>query len=171
LDDDFRPIWVVTDDGRIESSDAMFAGADEWNPWAALLVKEIRSVHPESLIFVGGVDWAFDLEDVQVDAPNIVYSAHIYPNRKRGTWRKAFGKASGVPVFVGEWGGAENDLDFGRDLIAAMHQNAAGWAAWSWVDDPPLLLSPRAPEYRPTKFGELVRDELRTPLTSSDSPT
>jgi endoglucanase len=166
LDDDFHPIWVVTDDGRIESSDAMFAGAEEWNPWAALLVKEIRSVHPDSLIFVGGVDWAFDLHEVHVDAPGIVYSAHIYPNRKRGAWRKAFGKAAKVPVFLGEWGGHDEDLEFGRDLVDAMHRNAAGWAAWSWVDDPPLVQSPRPPDYRPTKFGELVRDELRTPLTS-----
>jgi hypothetical protein len=50
------------------------------------------------------VDWAFDLRDVQVDGPNIVYLAHIYGNRKRGDWHKALSRIADVPVFIGEWG-------------------------------------------------------------------
>ncbi len=115
---------------------------------------------------VGGVDWAFDLRQIRVNAPNIVYSAHIYPNRNVEDWGKALGAWPGnrneAPVFVGEWGGKEEDLGFGHKLADLMRQRSLGWTAWSWADNPPLVLQPRAPNYQPTPFGELVRNELRT---------
>jgi hypothetical protein len=160
LPGDPHPIWLVAAGGSIETSAARVVRAADWNAWAARLTAEVRRVHPESVVFVSGVDWAFDLRQIQVDAPNIVYSTHIYPSRSRRSWRRAFGRASEVPVFAGEWGGHDGDLSFGRHLIERLRRDAAGWTAWSWVDDPPLVLTPRAPNYRPSRFGELVRDEL-----------
>jgi hypothetical protein len=161
VEDDFLPIHVIGEDGNVTTSDGDFVGPGEWVPWAARLVAEVRRLHPGSLILVGGVDWAFDLRDVRVAAPNIVYSTHVYPNRGRDTWWKAFGNAATVPVFAGEWGGEATDLAFGRDLSQLLREQACGWNAWGWVDDPRLVQVPRAPEYRPTEFGALVMDELR----------
>jgi hypothetical protein len=161
LDDDFLPLHIIGPGGEVLESDDSFVGAEEWIPWAERLVGEIRAIRPEGLVLVGGVDWAFDLRGIQIPAPNVVYSTHIYSNRGPDTWWKAFASASSVPIFVGEWGGSEQELDFGRNLAREIHQLGLGWTAWSWVDDPQLIQPPRAPNYEPTAFGELVRDELR----------
>ncbi len=98
---------------------------------------------------------------IRVDAPNIVYSAHVYPNRKSHHWWKALGHWNKVPVFVAEWGGQDQDREFGRKLADLMRRRAMSWSAWSWVDHPRLVQTPGAPSYfQPYPFGELVRNEL-----------
>jgi hypothetical protein len=72
-------------------------------------------------------------------------------------WRKALGNSSQVPIFVGEWGGTEQDLRFGRVLTSRMRRLELGWTAWSWADEPRLV---EPASYEPTPFGELVRNEL-----------
>jgi len=161
LPDDSLPVYELDPLGRIVASDRDCVGAEEWSRWASRLVAEIRGIRPDGLILVSGVDWAFDLRDVRVDAPNIVYSAHIYSNRKAADWWKALGDWEDVPIFVAEWGGTDDDLDFGARLAELMRRRGLGWTAWSWVDNPPLVRAPRAPNYEPTAFGELVRNELR----------
>ena len=151
---------MVDTDGNVIESDSDLVGPQEWSAWAARLVLAVRKSRPKGLIVIGGVDWAFDLRGVRVNAPNIVYSTHLYPNRKRGVWWKALGSSEEVPVFVGEWGGTESDLDFGLALVELMREQGLGWTAWSWVDYPQLIQSPRAPDYEPTTFGHLVRNEL-----------
>src|SRR3984957_16194238 len=91
LDDDFLPIHVIGPDGIVLDSNGAFVRSEQWVPWAARLVMEVRRIRPNGLILIGGVDWAFDLRGIRVDAPNIVYSAHIYPNRNAATWRNAIG--------------------------------------------------------------------------------
>jgi endoglucanase len=104
LSDDFLPIFLIDASGTPVESDVDFVSAEEWLPWARRLVAVIRRIHPDSLIFVGGIDWAFDLSRIRLDAPNIAYSTHVYPNRPQHQWPDAFGhSASEVPVFVGEW--------------------------------------------------------------------
>jgi hypothetical protein len=162
LSDDLLPLFLVDESGAALESDADFVSEEEWLPWAGKLVSLIRQIHPESLIFVGGLDWAFDLSRIRLDAPNIVYSTHVYPNRAPRQWPAAFGdSAVSVPVFVGEWGGSDEDLDWGRRFAAFLRSTpVAGWTAWSWQDRPFLLQSPRPP-YLPTAFGSLVASELR----------
>ena len=152
---------MIGPDGEIVESDASTVGAEEWVPWAKRLVAEIREVRPKGLILVGGVDWAFDLRGVRVEAPGIVYSAHIYPHHKPATWWKALDAAGDVPVFIGEWGGTDNDLEFGRQLSERLRELGLGWTAWSWADYPQLVQTPRVPDYEPTAFGALVRRQLR----------
>jgi endoglucanase len=176
LGDDSLPIYVIGQNGEIVDSDDASVGPEVWMPWASHLVSEVRRIRPDGLILVGGVDWAFDLRDIQIDAPNIVYSAHIYSNRRARDWPMSLSRAAEVPVFVGEWGGTDSkkDLAFGHKLAALMRQEQLGWTAWSWVDFPQFVRPPRAPNYEPTAFGELVRSELSrqggtvvTPLTAS----
>ena len=163
LSDDFLPLFLIDESGNAFESNADFVSEEEWLPWARRLVSVIRQIHPESLIFVGGLDWAFDLSRIRVNAPNIVYSTHVYPNRASRQWAAAFGdSAANVPVFVGEWGGSEEDLDWGKQFADFLRSTpVAGWTAWSWQDKPFLLQSPRPP-YLATAFGSLVANELRT---------
>jgi endoglucanase len=95
-----------------------------------------------------------------MDLSNVVYSSHVYSNK--GTdWGNAFGNLAGtVPVFVGEFGGADtpSDLEFVSNLVAYMQEREIGWTAWSWFNDPFLVK-----RYAPTKFGSLVRRQLAAP--------
>src|SRR5262249_36340003 len=161
LGDDLRPIHVVDGEGEGSKSDAVSVVAEEWGLWAAYLVARVRKVRPSGLILVGGVDWAFDLRGVRVEAPDIVYSAHIYPNRAARAWKKALGRAREVPVFVGEWGGTDTNPDIGRKLVDRMRRSCLASTASTTVGYPPLVREPRAPLYQPTTFGELVRSELQ----------
>lgn len=160
LDDDPHPLHLVTSDGRVVTSNHSFFSAQEWVRWATLLTKEIRAIRQDGLVLVGGVDWGFDLSEISIDAPNIVYSTHIYANRKPGDWSKAIGRHREVPIFVGEWGGADQDLQFGKNLAAKLRKHGWGWTAWSWTDFPQLIVPPGAPAFEPTRFGALVRNEL-----------
>jgi aryl-phospho-beta-D-glucosidase BglC (GH1 family) len=161
LDDDKLPILVIAPGGEVVESNGKFVGPEQWIPWATRLVAEVRKIRPNGIVLVGGVDWAFDLSGIRVNAPNIVYSAHIYSNRKPNTWLKAVGHSAEVPIFIGEWGGTKSDLKFGRNLAKKLRELGLGWAAWSWVDNPQLIQPPRTPDYKPTPFGDLVRYELR----------
>ena len=157
LPDDPHPLKLIDSSGKVMLSDETRFTAQQWSRWASLLTASIREIKPDGIIMVGGVDWAFDLSAVQVEAPNIVYSTHIYSNRRKKNWKKALGRYREVPIFVGEWGGADQDLEFGRELASIMRERGFGWTAWSWSDFP-LLVS--APGCTPTAFGSLVRDEL-----------
>lgn len=165
LSDDFLNIHVINPDSEVVESDRSFVGPEEWIPWAERLVTEIRSIRLQGIVLLAGVDWAFDLTGIRLEQPNVVYSAHIYSNRKQRTWDKALGGADEVPIFIGEWGGTEKDLDFGGKLAARLTAARLGWTAWSWVDYP-VLVQAGAPGYDPTPFGALVRDQLRAPLST-----
>ncbi len=160
LSDDPHQLRLIGKKGSIITSDRKCFTADQWSRWASLLTSAIRDIKPNGLILVAGVDWAFDLREVKVDAPNIVYSTHIYANRGKRDWPKALGRCGEVPVFVGEWGGADHELEFGADLAREMRRLELGWAAWSWCDSPRLVAQLRTANVEPTAFGALVRDEL-----------
>ncbi|MCL4783574.1 MAG: cellulase family glycosylhydrolase [Bryobacterales bacterium] len=139
--------------------------ARNWRPWALKLIDTIRQVHPLSLIFVSGINWGYDLRGVKLDRANLVYSSHAYPD-KRPEWETAFGRiAETVPVFIGEFGGEEKDLAWGRELMAYLDEKGFGWAAWSWRDWPHLQR-----EGRLTPFGTLVAGGLRRELAARGGP-
>jgi endoglucanase len=127
---------------------------EEWRPWALALIDAIREVHPQSLIFVSGTEWGYDLRGFPLDRENIVYSTHVY--EQRGTdWHGAFGRlASTAPVFAGEWGGT--NVVWGQRLAEYFDGLEIGWTAWSWCDEPRLQRDGTA-----TEFGEFVRSRLR----------
>ena len=127
----------------------------EWQPWARKLIAAIRDVNADALIFAGGTNWAYDLRGMPMDVPNLVYSTHVYPS-KGSNWEEAFGHlAAQVPLFAGEWGGADSDLKWGKRLADYFDSLQMGWTAWSWYNEPFLI-----ERYRPTPFGQIVRDRL-----------
>lgn len=161
LRDDEIPMYFVTHDGCIEIGGPREFGADEWNRWASKITATIREVHPGALTFVSGVDWGFDLRGVRIDSANVVYSAHVYPNRSRRQWNSRFGhRCSEHPLFIGEWGGDGGDLKWGSQLISYMRGVTCGWTVWSWLDEPRLVRNGREGDYTPTEFGDIVRSEL-----------
>ena len=128
-----------------------------WQAWARVLAGAIRAQNPQSLIFIPGVNWAYDLTGMPLNLGNAVYSTHVYSNK--GTdWAGAFGNlAATSPVYVGEFGGEDTsgDLAFVGKLLAYLEQRQIGWTAWSWFNDPFLVT-----RYAPTKFGALVQKQL-----------
>ena len=130
----------------------------QWHPWARTLIDSIRERNPAALVFVSGVNWGYDLRGYPLpNVDGVVYSTHVYRN-KGCDWQQAFGDLSATrPVFAGEWGGADEDIDWGRDLAAYLAERNIGWTAWGWPDRPPLIDD----EFEPTKFGALVRSLLQ----------
>jgi len=135
---------------------------DAWRQRASQIVEAIQEVHPDALIFVCGLDWAYDLRGWEAEPllyTNIVYSSHPYPFKGQPwAWHEYFGNlAETHPVFLGEFGGEEADLEWGRQLLEYFDEKGLGWTAWSWVDNPRLTEADRR---TPTAFGELVYNAL-----------
>jgi aryl-phospho-beta-D-glucosidase BglC (GH1 family) len=149
------PYPLNREDGTTYPANQYRVTMAEWQPWARKLIAAIRGVAPDALIFVGGTDWAYDLRGMPMDIPHLVYSTHVYPV-KGSRWAEAFGHlANQVPVFAGEWGGAESDLEWGKKLVDYFDELQMGWAAWSWYNAPRIV-----ERYTPTPFGRIVRARL-----------
>ena len=153
LPDDPYRLWRP--DGTTYPDRHHKVGVAEWAPWAELLIDTIRKKAPETLIFVSGTNWGYDLRGFPLDRENLVYSTHVYPN-KDIDWDSAFGDLSRrVPVFAGELGGWDDDLAWGTRLLDYLDEKRIGWTAWSWSDKPFLV-----ERFAPTAFGRLVQDRL-----------
>jgi endoglucanase len=155
LEDD--PFPLNREDGTTYPLSQMAVTMKEWQPWARKLTQAVRDQNPDALVFVGGINWAYDLRGMPMDLENVVYSTHVYPNKGRN-WPEAFGNlARSKPVFVGEFGGSDtpSDLSFIRSLISYLRELEVGWTAWSWTDVPFLVT-----RYIPTAFGKAVREGL-----------
>lgn len=166
--DDPSRLTGIGDDGTTFPLTGRTVTMAEWQPWARHLVRTIRDEHPRSLIFVSGVRWAYDLRGMPLTTghrstealPNLVYSTHVYPwTAESGlTWSEAFGELScRAPVFIAEWGGGTEDVEWGNRLARYARRLGIGWTAWSWSDHPRLVVDAQAERYEPTDFGRLVR--------------
>jgi hypothetical protein len=165
LPDDEQPLLIVREDGETVDLASRRVSAATWRAWARYLIARIRAAHEDSLIFVSGTRWAYDLRGLELDLDHIVYSTHVYPASTEDggpPWPSAFGSfARAHPVFVGEWGGEAHEVEWGAKLAGYLRALGAGWTAWSWCDQPHLIEAGTGAT--PTLFGTLVRDELRAP--------
>ena len=174
----------IDDEGHLAPLKGRSVTMRVWQAWARRLVRAIRGSHPRSLIFVPGIDWAYDLRGMPLSIAdgstevfqNIVYSTHVYPwcgpprTRRRRlwfaaqqplTWREAFGSlARRAPVFIGEWGGRSDHVQWGEALARYARRLGVGWAAWSWSDRPRLVQNAQMQRYEETDFGRVVRRHL-----------
>ena len=160
LQDDENPMYFVTSDGSIEIGEPREFSPNEWSRWANKLVAHYlcKSTHTRSYLYrvwIGGSTCGACESTRQ---PNVVYSAHVYPNRSRRHSSGRFGhRGSDHPLFIGEWGGDSDDLKWGSGLISYLRKVACGWTAWSRQDSPKLVRNARTGDYTPTEFGNLVR--------------
>jgi len=183
LPDDLAALEGIDEDGRVFPLPSRRVSMAEWQPWARHLARAIRREHAESLLFVSGVRWAYDLRGMPLTRAegstevfsNVIYSTHVYPwcgsfsqrGRRRfpfassPSWREAFGHLSRtLPVFVAEWGGGPEHVGWGETLIRYLRRLDIGWAAWSWSDYPRLVVNAQAQLWDPTAFGHVVRRAL-----------
>jgi hypothetical protein len=126
------------------------------------LYDAVRAAGARNIITIGGLDWAYDLSGLEqgfaVRGTNILYETHPYPSKKE--WDKSFGDVSRhFPVFVGEWGGGTNDLNYGRELIEYIRQHDLPWTVWCFhpACRPAML---KNWDYEPSVFGQFVKDLL-----------
>jgi hypothetical protein len=160
LDD---PYPLYRPDGSLYPLGFSRVSMTEWQPWAELLIDTIRADAPGTVLFVSGVNWAYDLRGFPLDRTGLVYSTHVYRN-KGVDWYGAFGRlASYVPVFAGEFGGGDADVAWGRELLDYFDEIGIGWTAWSVSDFPRLADN----YWIPTAFGELVRERLTGSILNS----
>jgi endoglucanase len=171
LPDDPNRLWRIAPDGGIHAFDEFRVGSDHWVPWAGKLIDAIHTIHPQALTWVSGVNWGYDLRGVRIDGPNVIYSAHVYPDRPHWEWRDRFGFAGvDAPLFIAEWGGGDEDVEWGARLLSFLEGRCCGWTAWSWADRPPLVRDARAAEYMPTRFGEFVRSAIKSAQKGGITP-
>ncbi len=140
-----------------------------YEPWAQAAIANIRAVNPNSLCIVEGTEYASNLSGVLSDpvkAPDVVYSVHEYgpslrvPEAGPEFWDKTFGNvASRYPVYVGEFGGNDADVAYGKQLIQYMDHKGLSWTSWNWGEAVPNLEKGG----RLTAFGQLVAAHLKTP--------
>ena len=169
LADDPEPTFSFAEDFSLRELTSGLAGSAEWHPWARQLIAAIRSENPDALIFVSGLDWGYNLRRFPMpDLSNVVYSTHVYPWKGKN-WDRAFGRLSAsAPVFAAEWGGYDADLEWGRKLADYFNDRGIGWTAWSWSDEPRLIVYPPTPSYAPSKFGSFVRELLAPAANARD---
>jgi len=150
-----------------------------WAAKASLIIEAIRSVHPESLVFVNGIDWGYDLSgfiEKPLNYPNIVYGTHIYPQKPGSGYKKdpEYAKywlgmlQKNLPVFAGEFGPEEGKQDnadqmdhYLKQLLAQFTQSQIGYTAWSWTNSPFLTSEGSGNPKQLTSFGQLVISHIQ----------
>ncbi len=141
-----------------------------WREAAQGLIDVVRDAGAgETLIVVGGIDWAYDLAPLR--APRLrlhgrgplAYATHVYPFKgrarthlfgRRREWQRAFGDvAAELPVLVTEFGAAPGSAadahfpgasaaeahDWLCDLLAYVDELGLSALAWSAGDRPHLV--------------------------------
>lgn len=98
------------------------------------LVKEIRAIDSNHLIFLNGSVWAgnFDVFESIID-DNIVYEFHKYwfdVNQEAIQTYLDFRERHNVPVYIGETG--ENSDEWVADFRILLDNNEVGWCFWPY---------------------------------------
>ncbi len=127
-------------------------GVISWSEWKKInenIIGLIRSYDNETIPLVAGFDWAYDLTPLReepINAENIAYVTHPYPNKRsqpwEPKWEEDFGfAAQHYPVIATEIGfvaqkngpadGAEH---YGDRITKYLEGNGISWVAW--VYDP-----------------------------------
>lgn len=140
------------------------------------LIPQIRTISPNSLIMVTGLDWGRDINAWLGDPlpyDNIIYRSNPY--NKTAEFPAMFGKiAEEYPVFLGEFGTDEKLSMTEKDVVDILgYADAAGlgWTAWHFTSTgcPCLLADDR--NFVPTSYGQIVKDNLLGKVTPFTLPT
>lgn len=102
------------------------------------LYNAVRATGADNLVFIGGLDYAFDLSGVpahRVQGYNIVYVSHPYdfPNKQPANWEAAWGfLAATDPVALTEFGSFDCKTSYYTQLIQVADAKKVSWTAWAW---------------------------------------
>lgn len=148
-------------------------GNETWSQSAKLLVDTIRDTGANQIIIVSGTDYSYDLSywvKNPMKESNIVYSAHIFPNRKQGL-QLLDGMSESIPIIVTEWGYISKEEPvkqnyligerekYGIPMLQLMESKGISWVA-CWYDDnwePPMFFEK---SNKKTNWGELILEYL-----------
>jgi aryl-phospho-beta-D-glucosidase BglC (GH1 family) len=121
----------------------------DWKKTIETLIVIVRAHDNETIPLVAGFDWAYDLTQLReepINAENIGYVTHPYPNKRSEPWppkwEEDFGfAASQYPVFATEFGNdvRKGTLDpngnhYGTQIIDYLENKGISWTIW--VFDP-----------------------------------
>ena len=103
------------------------------------LYNTVRATGAENLVFIGGIQWAYDLSGVPshtVSGHNIVYATHPYnqPGKQASNWDSGFGfLTSTYPVMATEYGDTTGcGTSYYSSLIPYMDSHGMSWSGWAW---------------------------------------
>ncbi|MEO8711247.1 MAG: cellulase family glycosylhydrolase [Parafilimonas sp.] len=153
-------------------------GTVSWKDWKQInenIISLIRSYDNETIPLVAGFDWAYDLTPLReepINAENIGYVTHPYPNKRsqpwEPKWEEDFGFAAHhYPLIATEIGfivqkndpadGAEH---YGDRITSYLEKNGISWLAW--VYDPewwPQMIA--SWDYTLTPAGEFFKKTMQ----------
>jgi aryl-phospho-beta-D-glucosidase BglC (GH1 family) len=124
-------------------------GNISWSEWTRInedIITVIRAFDRETIPLVAGFDWAYDLTPLllePINAPNIGYVTHPYPNKRsqpwEPKWEENFGFAAHTyPVVATEIGfdlkdGEQIDDDhYASRITRYLESNGMSWVAWCY---------------------------------------
>jgi hypothetical protein len=155
-------------------------------PGMQTLVNTIRATGANNLVVIGGLDYAYDLSNVNSypmtnTGNGIFYSTHVYPWKGSNPWTTSDGNlkitpaSAAHPILIGEFG--QNNGQ--PDTTGAWDQTLLAWAdlhgfsgtAWDMhASSGPILISNWS--FTPTTYhGVPVKNWLAIPVTSCSTPT
>lgn len=138
----------------------------------------VRTVAPDNVVLVGGLDWAYDLSGVgagfALRGTNIVYDTHVYTqwHSTVADWDAHFGFLTAqYPVVATEFGAIDCTSTVTQLLLAyfdaprGIAANRMGWTIWSW-NSPGQCSQPSVlADWSGTPLagqGQLIHDTLLT---------
>lgn len=164
-------------------------GKLDWESWRETLeeLTDIVQVYdPQSIVLVGGLNWAYNLNGVAempLRRDGVAYVSHAYPQKARPdentraafyeSWQKDWGfVAESYPVIATEIGWVRddgfnphvpvinNDGTYGPNLVNFMNERGISWTVWNFdVDWGPRMISDW--DFTPTEQGLFYRDVMR----------
>jgi endoglucanase len=154
--------WSVWLDGGPSGDGFMVAGMQE-------LYDTVRQTGAQNLVFIAGLDWAFDLSGVatnRVRGSNIVWVSHPYAQNAQqqpSSWFGAFGYLRATdPVMLTEFGNTSScDTTYDSQLIAYTDAHAISWSGYAWFVSGcafPSIISDWAGT--PSAAGQVVKSAL-----------
>jgi hypothetical protein len=154
--------WNVWLNGGPSGDGFTVAGMQELND-------TVRESGAMNLVFIAGLDWAFDLSGValnRVKGPNIVWVSHPYAQnaqQQAASWRAAFGYLRATdPVMLTEFGDTSScETAFDSQLIAYADMLGISWSAYAWFVSGcmfPSLIGDWTDT--PTASGQVVKSAL-----------
>ena len=160
-------------------------GKADWDGWREILeslIDLIRVYDPNTVMLVGGFNWAYDLgpvADRPVRRESVAYAIHVYPQKAQpadrtqqalfGLWQKQWGwVADSYPVFASEIGWVDedgynphvpvidNDGSYGPNLVQFMEARGISWTVWNFDPDwAPTMIADWS--FTPTPQGRFFR--------------